>query len=269
MDKPGYSQRMFFRTVRLVALAGVGIALSACASAPKYQGLTASQLYARAQQEFEHEDYGDAAETLEFLLRASPSFEQGAEAQLLLARAYFEDKQFITAQAEYTRFLDRYPAHPSAPDAALGVCRSNEALSPISQRDQTFTQQALQVCGNMVTDYAGTPQAEEAQRIVTEMQDKLAKKVYDNGHYYLRRDFNDSAIIYFQSVVDRYPGTEWAPRALVGIIDAYTAIGYDDEVEAARQRLLNEYPDSPEAQRISASAQGDGSDGAGGTSGSR
>lgn len=241
------------RTCLGAVLAFLALASSACASGSRWQGLTSAQLYEMGRTEFESGDYGDAVETLERLLLASPGFEQAAEAQALLARAYFLDEQFILAQSEFTRFLDRYPAHPQAPAAALGVCRSNEALSPISQRDQTFTEQAVQVCRNVASDWQGTPQADSAAAIAVAMRAKLAKKQYDTGVYYLDHlGVPDAAILYWEDVVETYPDTEWAPAALAGIIDAYTRIGYDDEVEAARQRLLQGYPESPQARAVGA-----------------
>jgi outer membrane protein assembly factor BamD len=252
----GYLQRMFTRTSLLVLLGGGRAALTACASGSKYQGLDAAGVYRLAQEEYESGDYGDAAETLDRLLLVYPTFEQAAEAYFLMAEAYFLDEQYITSSSEYTRFLDLYPAHPNAPSAALGVCRSYAALSPIPQRDQTFTEQALTVCRNVVGDYQGRSEAQEAAGIANEMRDKLARKAFEGGSYYLRRDFFDSAIIYFEDVVEAYPDTEWAPRALAGIIEAYGEIGYDEEVELARNRLLTEYPDSPEARALGQATSG-------------
>ncbi len=214
-----------------------------------------------ARSEFAAEKYGDATATLERLVLGSSGFEQAAEAQMMLAEAYFLDEQYILAQSEFTRFIDRYPAHPRAPEAALGVCRSNEALSPITQRDQTFTEQAVQVCQTVASDWAGHEAAEQASSIAREMRAKLAKKGYDNGAYYLDRGILDAAILVWQRLLADYPETEWAPAALAGIIEAYTEIGYEDEVEAATTRLLSEYPDSPQARAHG--GDGEGSSGGG------
>lgn len=228
----------------------------ACASSSKYQGLDAAGVYRLAQEEMADEDYGDAAETLDRLLLVYPNFEEGGEANFLLASAYYLDEQYITAASEYTRFLDRYPGHPRAPEAALGICRSYSALSPISQRDQTFTDQALAVCRNVVADYPTLPVAEEAARLANDMRGKLARKIYENGDFYLRRGLNDSAIIYFEDVVNNFPETEFAPQALLGIIQAYQSIGYEDEVQQARDRLLTDYPDSEAARSLGGGATG-------------
>lgn len=244
----GYLPRMSKRFSNLVLLALPF--LGACGSASKYAGMEAADIYRLAQEEMEREDYSEAAETLDRLLLVFPTFEQAADAYFLMADAYYFDEQFITASSEYTRFLDRYPAHPRAPEAALGVCRSYAALSPISQRDQTFTDQALTVCRNVVADYRGQPISQEAAELANEMRGKLARKLYENGFYYFRREFYDSSVIYFEQVVERYPETEFAPKALLGIIQAYQEIGYEDEVETARQQLLSRYPDSPEAREV-------------------
>lgn len=240
---------MFKQTASLTVLAGM-LSLAGCASGSKYQGLDAAGVFRLAQAEYERGDFGDAAETLDRLLLAYPSFEQGADALFLLAEAYFHDGQYITSSSEYARFLDRYPADAKAPTAALGICHSYARLSPVTQRDQAYTDRALAACRNVVADFPGRPEAIEAAEVANGMRDKLARKIYDNGSYYLRRDFFDSAIIYFEEVVEAYPETGWAPRALLGIIEAYTEIGYEDEVDQATNRLLTEYPDSPEAQSI-------------------
>ena len=240
------------RSRALAPVAAVLLAFGsfACASAPRFQGLTAPDLYALGQREFEERDFDEAAEALDRLILSFPSFEQIADARLLLARAYFEDEQFLIASDEFRRFLERHGGHPRAAEAALGVCHSQAALSPIPQRDQLYTEQAATVCRNVVTDYRGTPQAAEAEAIVNDMRAKLARKEYENGDFYFRRGGMESAVVYWEIVVEQYADTEWAPRALLGIIRAYEEIGYEDMVDDYRLQLLNSYPDSEEASEI-------------------
>jgi outer membrane protein assembly factor BamD (BamD/ComL family) len=78
----------------------------------------------------------------------------------------------------------------------------------------------------------------------------MAEKEYLNANHYLRRRQYDSAIIYYQFVVDLYPDTEFAPQALLGLFRANEAIGYSDLAEEARAQLLQDYPDSPEAAEL-------------------
>ena len=238
------------RPVRFLLLA-VLLAPAACGG-PRdiYQGMDAPALFRTAQQEAAEGEYDNAIRTLDRLILAYGDWERLPEARLLLGDMYFEKEEFLTAGTEYRRFLDRYPGHAGAPDAALGRCRSFARLAPRPERDQTYTQQGLTECVNTAADFAGTVQAQEAGEIARTLRETLAEKDYLNGNFYLRRNIPDSAIKYFEFVVQRYPDTSAAPRALLGIYQANKAIGYDDLAEEARDRLLTRYPDSQAAAEL-------------------
>jgi len=238
------------RTLALLALTLVGCAGN------RYQGMDATTLYSTAQTEYEHGDYGNAIEALERLMVAYQSFDRLPEARFLLAEAYFHDGQYVTARSEYQRFLDRYVGHELSAAAALGMCKSLDELSPRPQRDQTFTREAVTTCGNVIIDYAGTPEATEAAQVRQELREKLAEKDYLNARHYFRRKQYDPAIKYFQFVLDLYPETSFAPQALMGLYRANEAIGYDDLAEEARSRLLREYPDSDSAHELQSEDSG-------------
>jgi TolA-binding protein len=83
-----------------------------------------------------------------------------------------------------------------------------------------------------------------------EMLEKLAEKDFLRAGFYYRRNLIDSALLYFRLVADEYPETSWAPQALLKIYEGNLRIGYDTEADDARTELLDEYPDSPEAQSL-------------------
>jgi outer membrane protein assembly factor BamD len=230
------------------------VLLAGCSSAPPYQGLDADQLYALAQQAYESDDHSEAQRAFDRFLISFPTDERAAQARMTLADSYFQDEEYVTALSEYQRFIDRFPTHPSAPDAALGMCRSSAALSPPIQRDQAYTEEAQEVCSNVAADYPGTPAAAEAARTAGDMRLKLAQKLYEIAEYYFRREYYDSSIIYWEMVEEQYADTEWAPRALLGIMEAYEEIGYEDLVQETRQKILDEYPNSEEARGLSGGA---------------
>lgn len=272
--KFGYVERMFKRishsmtdtlttraSARLtagIALAGGLIYLGACGTrSVPYQGMTAADIYSQARQDLEEEDYGDAADALDRILLTFPEFEQAAEVSLLLADTYYQDERYLTAASQYSRFISRYPNHPEAPRASLGMCRAYVELSPISQRDQTPTRQALTACRTVAQSLFGTPQADTAAVLAGEMIRKLAKAQYERSQHYLRIGNYDSAILYFEGLVAEFPDTEYAPKALLRIVEANRRIaedspglGYENEAELARERLLTEYPLSPEAEVV-------------------
>ena len=215
----------------------------------RYSGLTAEEIWALGLQAREQEEWQDAAEAFDFVLFA-PGFSRAAEARLLLAEVQYRDGRFIEARSEYQRVIDRWPADTVAVTAALGVCRSLVALSPITQRDQSFTRQARLSCRQVAADLAGTVMGLEAGRRAGQMELKLAEQDYDTGLHYQKRRLFDSALLYFEQVVSEFSETEWAPWALYQMVDVFGRIGYLRDVETTRGLLLETYPDSEPAQLL-------------------
>ena len=231
----------------------LALLLVGCGGADPYQGLTADDLYRIGENELAEGNADNAVEALERLHVSFGDWSRLPEAGLLLARAHYENDDYITARSEYRRYLDRFASHVGAPDASLGECRSLAALAPLPQRDQGYTEEAILVCSNVVVDYAGTPQAAASDSIRADLRHTMAEKEYLNANHYFRRRQYDSAIIYFQFVVDLYPDTEFAPRALLGLFRSNEAIGYLDIADTMRTQLIEDYPNSPEAAEVQAS----------------
>jgi len=248
---------MYPITRRFLMVAVSLLAVTACSSSNPYKGLSDKQLYAMAQEQFKKGDYSHVIRVINHLTLTFGNSPLVPDAQLLLAQADYANKDYLTAHADYQTFVQRYPSDPRAAEAELGACKSMAQMSPIAERDQTYTKQAITMCDNVMADYPGTDQATQATTIVTDMRDKLAKKEYLDAEFYLRRKLYDSAIKYFQFVVSDYPQTDWAPKALMGVYKANKAIGYDDLAEQAKQRLIDKYPDSDEAKSL----RDDGSNG--------
>ena len=82
------------------------------------------------------------------------------------------------------------------------------------------------------------------------MRLKLAEKEYLTADFYFRRKLYDSAIKYYEFVANLYSETDFAPKSLAGIYYANLAIGYEDEAEVAKQRLLDRYPESAVAAAL-------------------
>jgi outer membrane protein assembly factor BamD len=235
---------------RLGVLLVLALLLAACASAPRFVGMEAEPLFDRAVALFEDGDWNEAIEAFDQYLFDFPGEARAAEARHFLARAHFEKREFITAAAEFERFLQLWPSHGLAPEASLGVCRSYQRLSPVAQRDQTYTERAVDACRNTMNEFAGMNVAEEARTIQREMIDRLAQREYEDARFYERRGLYDSAILIYQDLVDFFPQSSWAPRGFLGLYRSYRAINWEAEAEQARARLLANYPDSPEAREL-------------------
>jgi len=207
-------------------------------------------LFAYGVEAFEDEEWEEAIGAFEALIFRNPTSQEMAEARMYLARAHFQKGEYITSAAEFERFLLQYSSHGLAPEASLGICRSYARLSPRPERDQGYTERAVDACRNTIQEFEGMNVAEEARTIQNRMFSRLAESLYLQGRQYQRRGFHDSAIIYFQDLVDYYPQTEWAAWGFHALYRSYTAIGWEEEADRARRRLLDNYPDSEAADEV-------------------
>ncbi len=232
---------------------------SACGggSANRFAGLTAEELFAQATERFEAGDHGEAIQMLDRILIAYGDWSGIPDARLMLGNVYFDRGDFLTARSEYTRFIDRYAGHPRSGEAALGVCKSLAALAPNPNRDQAYTQEAISSCRNVVIDFTGNTASAEAARIANELRFTLAEKEFLTGEFYFRRQLWDAAIKYYEFVANLYPESDYAAPALLGVYRANMEIGYDDLADAARELLLQRYPDSAAAAELTTEIAGE------------
>ena len=212
--------------------------------------LTPDDLYQRADTAYVTRKFTRAIPLLEAFVQQHGGDERAPEAQMMLARAHFEKRDYITAAAEYQRLVESYPNSPLNLDARYAICESYLKLSPKPTLDQEYTRAALGHCQSIVASFPGTPQAEKAGQVVTDLNEKLAQKLYDTAAFYAKRRAYDAAVVYFTEVVSTYPQTTQAPKALQRLMETYGILGYVEEAQQSRDRLVAEYPNSAEAQGL-------------------
>jgi outer membrane protein assembly factor BamD len=236
------------RTILLIVLA---LVTGACASrGPGLDRLDEESLFRYGMERIEARKWSDAVTAFERFTLAYPNHPRAAEARFRLAEAYMGRREHVTAAMEFNRLASEYPAGPWADDARFGVCRAYYQLSPPPPRDQEYTATALDHCRSLVSYYPDSDYVPRAQEMMDVLINRLAEKEYDNAEYYFRRRAYHSANIYYEWVVDNYAMTSWAPRALLRLHESYTRLGYDQEAREARERLLREFPTSPQARQV-------------------
>lgn len=241
------------RPIRRAALALLAAAaLGGCALFRTPPPLTVESAYTQGMEAFQAGRYRRAAELLTQFVTSTGADPRLRDALMALGRSHMETREYVTAASDYLRVVTEFPTDPAARDARLGLCQAYRALSPRPQLDPEYTQAAISYCESFASIYPGTPEAQQAQQWVGELRGKLAEKAYQTGFFYFRRGLYDASVVYFNDVLTQYPETTWAPAALHQLMQAYGRMGYREEETATRQRLLTQYPQSPEARALAA-----------------
>jgi outer membrane protein assembly factor BamD len=243
-----------FSTSFLLTLT-LAVFLSACAGSGRLRYDTPEEAFTKGLAEFEDGDYTKAAEFLQGVFDFGRTHQWAADAQLLLARAYRANEEFLLAANEYTRFTQIYRSDPRVPDAEYELAMTYYDRSPNYRLDQTDTERAIVQFQLFIERYGSNALVDEAQSRITELRGKLAQKQIHTAQLYERREYFNAAAVSYEAAFDRFYDTEYADDALLGAMRAY----YDyarlsirarqlerlEKAEENYDRLIQIFPGSP------------------------
>ena len=220
------------------------LATAGCARETPITQLTPEDLFSRGMAEFQEGDWDDAILYLDRFALVAGADPRVDDARWHVAQAHFNDGEYVTAAAEFARLASDLGTDERADDARFMTCRAYQELSPDSQLDQEYSLGAIDHCRALLEWFPQSEHAEQARQIIQRMTSVLAEKVYEGAEWYFRRHAYDSAIIYYEDVVEQFPATPWAPRALRRLIEIYSPdrLDYPEELRETRERLDREYP---------------------------
>ncbi len=222
---------------KLVAVVAGLLILGACGTGPRdnvpLENFTAAQIYQRAEFELSNNKPKEAARYFSEIERLYPYSEWAQRALVMQAFSYHRAREYQESRGAAQRYVDFYPA-----DADAAYAQYLLALSYYDQiddvgRDQALTFNALQELRKVIENY---PNSEYARSAVLKFDlafDLLAAKEMEVGRYYLKRGHYTAAINRFRIVVEDFQTTSQTPEALHRLVEAYLALGLNDEAQTA------------------------------------
>ena len=203
---------------RLAALSCLAVSLAACGgSSPTVS--SGQEAYDRGVEAFERGKHARAVDHFRTALDFGRTSDFADDAQLYLARSYAGSRQYLLAGNEYTRFVEFYRTDPRVEVAAFERIQAYAALSPNYDLDQTDTRRAIQYIEQFQREYPESDKAIEAAELRADLRARLARKQYETGRLYARREYFEAAVIAFESVLEQYPESEYADDALMAALE--------------------------------------------------
>ncbi|WP_081532684.1 outer membrane protein assembly factor BamD [Rhodovulum sp. P5] len=227
------------RSMRIRAF-GAGLAvvlLASCGGGTKeapLESLTARQIYNKAEFELEqNREPEEAARLFGEVERLYPYSEWARRALIMQAYSYHRSRDYENARITAQRYIDFYPAQEDAAYAQYLLALSYYDQIDEVGRDQGLTYQALQALRTVIERY---PDSEYAQSAILKFDlafNHLAAKEMEVGRYYLKRGHYTASINRFRVVVEDFQTTTHTAEALYRLVEAYLALGLDDEAQTA------------------------------------
>jgi len=158
-------------------------------------------------------DENGAIKVFERIIERNPLGFIAADSQVKIAECYYQLRQFDEAEDSFLSVMENYPNSEWVPYAQFRIpyCK----LSNIRVQERNYDLLTKSRSGFEVY-LANNPQGalvDETNKILKEIDIKIAEREYETGVFYLRRKRPDAGLIYFESVVENYPDTEWAAMA--------------------------------------------------------
>jgi outer membrane protein assembly factor BamD len=176
-----------------------------------------------------------------------------SRAKIGIADSYYRQKDaaaLVMAATEYQEYVNLYPNSPDAVYAKyqIALCYIRQMKS--AGRDQSNTYKAIQALENMIKQYPGTDEAEEAKKQLEEARNRLALHYFEIGRTNYKIKAYMGAVLRFKQVIDNYPDFKYNGRLFYLIGKCYYAMRDYNTALSFFQKIVNSYPQSKYMKKV-------------------
>ncbi|MBR5153823.1 MAG: outer membrane protein assembly factor BamD [Alphaproteobacteria bacterium] len=237
---------------QLALLLGISTILVGCAGSDNK--IVAEQplveIYKNAYNEFNDENYEEAA--AEFLNAETqyPASPWAADALIMAAYSHYMDGDFAGALLATDRFMRFHPGHQDVPYVMYlrGMCHYRQ-VSDV-RREPGMSAYALQQFQTLVQRFPKSEYAKNAENKIIILKNYIAGKVMYAARNDMKKENWPSAIGRLQSIVTDAQETVMTPEAMFRLTEAYTAIGLSEQAYGYAEMLRLNFPDNEWTKKL-------------------
>ena len=149
----------------------------------------------------------------EDIIREVPFSKHAETSRYRVGRIYDDYNNYDEAIAAYTKLLEEFPKSKMAPDALyrLGRCYVGKTFG--RRYDELSLEQAVIMFSTYLRRYPNGEKAAEIKRTLGQLDERAAYGNYEIALFYDKKKKYKSARIYYLTIVNDFPDTEWADVA--------------------------------------------------------
>jgi outer membrane protein assembly factor BamD len=237
--------RLFFFSLALF--------IFACGGNKARLNLTTEERFAYATKLFNDKDYFEAKTQFRIIILNAPGSAVVDQAQFYLAECHFNMDEFITAASEYEKLIRLYPRSALLDDAQYKNALCYDKLSPKSDLDQKYTFKAIEEYQRFMEEFSASELAAEAEKRLSALRNKLAKKEFNTGNLYRKMTLYEAAIFSFDDVLNRFYDSQYAEPALFYKGECLFKLQRWSEAKTALEEFAQKFPKSshlPQAKTL-------------------
>jgi len=144
-----------------------------------------------------------------------------------VVQSYERREKFTGAYHKWSEISSRWPTGQSGKNALLGMARCRHAAYKGPKYDASDLISAKSYYENFKLRYPEDAEEIDVDKILKQIDGQLAYKEFNAGQYYQGTGSKQSANLYYQMVVDNWPGSTAAEMAKLAM---------DEEKSGAKKR---------------------------------
>ncbi|GEM_PF-3683866 len=156
---------------------------------------------------------GTGTEIVKHVIEKYPYEEGSDQFHYLLINHYLDELDYEQATLEADLFLTTYPNSQWGPTVQFQKGSAQLAAHQGVAYDPTPLQDARKSFQDYLERNPNGDRTQEAKDRLSEIDEKQAQKDFDVADFYRRTGHPDSARVYFEMVIRRYPNSSWSQRA--------------------------------------------------------
>ena len=137
-----------------------------------------------------------------------------AKAQYKLGMVFKGLSRYFEAEEAFNKVITNYPESEWVEAAKFQLAACRAAVSRSSDYDQEATQEAKTKFEDFVAEHPEAVLSREAEKNIQQLGEKEAESGFNIARFYEKQKDSSSAKIYYQDVIDSYPQSPWAAKAL-------------------------------------------------------
>ncbi len=199
------------------------ITFSACSARDPDIDKPAHELAQNGMDEYAERDYRKSIRYFEKLRDWYPFSKFAKLAELKIADAHFNLKEYDDAIFAYQEFEELHPKNEAIPYVIYQIGNSHFNQLGTFDRDQTAAHKAIDTFERLINNYPDDPQTDDARQKIKICRKSLAENQFYIGRFYYRTKRYKSALARFEGIVanwDEFPEVQEKARQLIPLCQA-------------------------------------------------
>jgi outer membrane protein assembly factor BamD len=236
------ARQMARKAALILAISIISFFIASCGNKENFENSSAYDVFMKAKEYFDDEDYLQAQKLFDMIKLQYPASQFADDAQFYLAKSSYERGEFIVAAYHFGTVRRVYPNSEYAKDALYQKAMCFYELSPTYDRDQEYTIQAINALTEFQVIYGTDSLAIICDGYIDELREKLGRRDYSIAFLYQKVYYYQSALIYYDSVIENFADTKYYEPAFFGKIEVLFLMKQNEECLSVIDAYQKNFP---------------------------